>query len=237
MLKNFNYREILRYIIMICGFFFMAAGVVSVLNVRFGMPPWDVFHLGLHPFLGISYGQTIQGVGIAAIIISYLLGVKPKAGTFLNMFFIGLFVDLTIAGGFIPRPENIIFRLVQFFAGIILFSYGTMTYILADRGTGPRDSMMLALSRLSGLSMGVIRTFMEVTVTAVGFVLGGPLGVGTVIFALSVGPCMEVCARLIKWHNLKLKKIILKHPAAGETEHLPGRLSAAPDRKLYPDRE
>ncbi len=184
----------------------MALGMVSILQTNLGMPPWDVFHLGLHPFIKLTYGQIIQAVGLVAILISWLLGVKPKAGTFLNMFFIGFFVDLIIATGFVPSPDNIILRLIQFIAGVMIFSYGTITYILIDRGTGPRDSLMVAFSHLSKLRMGVVRTIIEVTVTVVGFILGGPFGIGTVIFALTVGPCMEGCVKFIRWHNKKLKR-------------------------------
>ncbi len=186
----------------------MSTGLVCILYADLGMPPWDVFHLGLLHYVPITYGQVIQGLGLIAILVSYFLGVKPHIGTFLNMFFIGFFVDVIIFIDIIPYPQHIFWRSLQFLGGLFLFAYGTMGYILLNRGTGPRDSLMVAFSRLTGFRLGIIRTIIEVTVTVVGFALGGPLGVGTVVFALGVGPCMEVCTSLINWHNLLFRRMI-----------------------------
>ena len=203
---SFNITELPKYILMICGFFLMAVGVVFILHADLGMPPWDVFHFGLYPYLPLTYGQIIQGVGLVAVLAGFLMGIKPQLGTLLNMFFIGFFVDLINGLGIIPQPGEIWWRSTQLLVGIFIFSYGTMTYILVGRGTGPRDSLMMAFSRLSGYSLGAVRTVMEVLVTLIGFLLGGPLGVGTVVVAVLVGPCMELCIKLIRWHNGLLMK-------------------------------
>ena len=201
-----SFRETHKYTRMIVGFFLMAVGVVSILQADLGMPPWDVFHLGLHPYLPLTYGQIIQGVGLVAIVASYFLGVKPKLGTFLNMIFVGLFVDFVMAMEVIPQFQEWWWRGIQLMVGIFIFAYGTMTYIMVERGTGPRDSLMMAFSRITGYGIGAVRTVMEVTVTITGFLLSGPLGVGTVIFALTVGTFMELCMKIIRWHNRLLYK-------------------------------
>ncbi len=194
----------MRYLLMLGGFFCMATGAVLILNANLGVPPWDVFHLGLTLHLNISYGQAIQGVGFLAIILSWLLGTRPRLGTLLNMFFIGLFVDLIIKAAFIPAPALIPLRVAQLMAGTALFAYGTAGYIFLNRGTGPRDSLMVAFSGMTKQTLGTVRTAMEVTVTIAGLFLGGPLGWGTIVFALLVGPFLELCFRLLRWQKKTL---------------------------------
>ncbi len=193
----FGFGEIAKYLVMITGFFLMGAGLVAILNAGLGMPPWDVFHLGLLPYLNISFGQTIQLVGFAAILVSWLLGVKPGLGAFLNMFFIGVFVDFFDKVVFIPHPEHLALKLLQFFAGVFSFAFGTVAYMRKKRGTGPRDSLMLAFGRITGIRLSVVRCIMEIIVTAAGYLMGGPLGAGTVLFAISIGPFMELSQKLI----------------------------------------
>ncbi len=183
--------ELIRYLIMIATFAFMSSGMLAMVNAGVGTPPWDVLHLGLSLRLALSYGRIIQITGLLLVLISWLLGVKPHLGTLLNIIFIGLFVDLFSTTALIPQPDHLALRLLQLVCGTVIFAYGTAVYILINRGTGPRDSLMVALSRLTKLRMGLVRTFIEVAVTITGFLLGGPLGIGTMIFALTVGPLME----------------------------------------------
>ena len=184
---------------MIVGFAVMGAGLVTILNAGLGMPPWDVFHLGLIPYLNLSFGQMIQSVGFVAIIISWLLGVKPKLGAFLNMIFIGIFVDFFNNINIIPRPDHLALQLLQLFFGIFIFAFGTVAYMRKKRGTGPRDSLMLAFGRITGFRLSIVRSIMEIIVTATGFFLGGPLGIGTVIFALTIGPFMEISRKIMDY--------------------------------------
>jgi uncharacterized protein len=190
--KNKLFKELLHYLIMVAAFAVISFGLTAMIQGGIGAPPWDVLHLGLSNQLGLTYGRVAQGIGLVLILISWVLGVRPKLGTILNMIFIGLFVDLYTATGLVPHPQHTALQLIQLGVGTVIFAYGTAIYILVNRGTGPRDSFMVALSRLSGLKMGLIRTFIEVAVTITGFLLGGPLGFGTVLFAFSVGPLMEL---------------------------------------------
>ena len=184
-------KEILRYLIMLFAFLIMAAGTVLVVQAGLGAPPWDVFHLALTAYLPLTFGQVIQGIGLLAIIISWLLKVKPGLGTLLNMYFIGLFVDLIIRWGIMPRPEALGLQLLQLAGGTFIFAYGTAMYISLNRGAGPRDSLMVAISRLTGLKLGLVRSLLEIAATISGYLLGGPLGAGTIIFALGMGPSLE----------------------------------------------
>lgn len=186
------YQELLPYLIMVSAFAFMSYGLAAMIQAGIGTPPWDVLHLGLSLQLDLTYGRVVQGIGLVMIVLSWLLGIRPHIGTVLNMIFIGLFVDLYIAAGLTPQPQHLALQFAQLALGTVIFAYGTAIYILVNRGTGPRDSFMLALSRLTGLKMGLIRTFIEVAVTISGYLLGGPLGIGTILFAFSVGPLMEL---------------------------------------------
>ncbi len=202
--------ELLRYLIMICAFAIMSLGMVAMVNAGVGTPPWDVLHLGLTEQLGFSYGQIIQGIGLIMVIVSWLLKVRPHVGTILNVFFIGLFVDLYAAAEFVPRPGHLGLSLLQLVAGTVIFAYGTAVYILINRGTGPRDSFMIAISRITGLRMGLVRTIIEVLVTLTGYLLGGPLGMGTVIFALTVGPFMELFFKVARFQQKTARQYLAK---------------------------
>lgn len=184
-------KEVIRYTIILFGLLLMANGIVFLVEARLGVNPWNVLHIGISNITGISLGRAIQVVGLFLLVASYSLGIKPRIATLLNMYFIGLFVDHVTKLGYITQPDNILYRIIFCFVGIACTGLGTAIYISANCGAGPRDSLMLALSRRTGHRIGIVRAVMEVTVTVVGYFLGGPLGVGTLLFALFVGVFIE----------------------------------------------
>ena len=191
--KKSDYKvELLCYLRMLAAFAFIAYGISAMIRADVGVAPWDVLHLGLSLQLKYTYGKIIQMVGLILIIISWILGIRPHLGTILNMYFIGPFVDIFIGASLVPQPGHLALQLLQLAVGTVIFAYGTASYILINRGTGPRDSFMLALSKRTGLRVGLTRTFIEIGTATGGYLLGGPLGVGTVIFAFSVGPLLEL---------------------------------------------
>jgi uncharacterized membrane protein YczE len=191
-------RNILRYLALFSGLFIIANGIVFTINADLGVNPWDVFHIGLANQTGITIGRVMQGVGLLLIAVSYFLKVRLYIGTILNMIFLGLFVDLIIGWGYVFQPDLLWQRILLYLIGVVIFGFGVAVYISANLGAGPRDSLMLALTKASRFRVGTIRTFMEVTVAAIGFLLGGPLGIGTVIFALSIGLFMEMGFTLVR---------------------------------------
>ena len=196
-------KEIARYSFMISGFFVISFGLVLMFETNLGVPPWDVFHLGVYQRAGfLSRGQVMQGTGFFLILLSYLLGVRPHAATVLNMIFIGLFIDFIYYLDLVHIGSGLSLRVAVFLAGSFLMGFGTSTYMTANRGAGPRDSMMVALAQKSGLNMGLVRTLLEITVTLSGILLGGPFGVGTFMFALSIGFFMQMGFRFYR----RLKK-------------------------------
>lgn len=184
-------RAFLRYLTLFGGLYVVANGIVLTINANVGVNPWDVFHIGIANLTPLTIGRVIQIVGLVLVVVSYFKNVRPNIGTVLNMIFLGFFVDLIIAWGYIPLPPGLGQRAALFVAGVFLYGSGGAIYISANLGAGPRDSLMLALTKASRFRVGTIRTFMEVTVALLGYLLGGPLGLGTVIFALTVGIFME----------------------------------------------
>jgi uncharacterized protein len=185
-------RTALRYTALFTGLFVIANGIVFLINASLGVNPWDVLHIGIANHTGITIGRVTQFIGLLLIVVSYFFKVRPNIGTILNMIFLGLFIDLVIGWDYVPMPASLFPKIIFFLIGIFLFGFGVAFYISPNLGAGPRDSLMLALTRATGLRVGLIRTMVEVVVATAGYFLGGPLGIGTVVIALTLGICMEV---------------------------------------------
>ncbi|MBS4021659.1 MAG: membrane protein [Dethiobacter sp.] len=191
-------KTALRLVALFFGYFLIANGIVYTVRAGLGVSPWDVLHLGVSYLTGLSLGRVTQGVGLILVILSYTLKVRLYIGTLLNIIFIGLFVDLVANLGFVPVPGALWQRIALYLTGVAAAGFGIALYISTNLGAGPRDSLMLALVRVTSLRVGVIRTMMEVSVTIIGYILGGPLGIGTVLFALLVGWFMEAGFAVIR---------------------------------------
>ena len=166
----------------------MTLGLVLVIVANLGSAPWDVLHIGLYKQFGLTIGSWSIIVGVFVLISSaFLAKAFPKTGAFLNMLLCGIFIDMYMLIPWLDTPETILGQFIMLTSGIILNAYGMAIYISANVGTGPRDSLMLALMQRTGLKVQWIRLIMEVTVLAVGWMLGGPVGIGTVILSLSIG--------------------------------------------------
>ena len=166
-------------------------GVSMALMVEgdLGLAPWDVLSIGLAGHLGLSFGQTtivISGV----VLLGWLpLRELPGLGTVLNAVLIGVFADLGLAA--LPTPAGLVPRAFFMAGGVVLCALATGMYIGAQLGRGPRDGLMTGLARMTGASLRLARTGLEVSVLAAGLLLGGPLGLGAGVFALSIGPLSQ----------------------------------------------
>jgi uncharacterized membrane protein YczE len=166
-------------------------GVAIALEVRarLGLDPWDVFHQGLARVLGISIGTCVIVVGGVVLLLWIPLHERPGLGTISNVIVIGVAIDVAL--GFLPVPNGMTLRLVTLVGGIVLCGIATGAYIGAGFGPGPRDGLMMGIAR-RGHSIRLSRTVIEVSVLVVGFLLGGQVGLGTVAFAVSIGPIAHV---------------------------------------------
>jgi len=166
-------------------------GVSAALQVQagLGLDPWDVLHQGLAGKFGMQIGTLVIIVGFAVLLAWIPLRQRPGVGTISNAILIG--VSLNVSLGFIGQPGGLLGRWTMLLAGIVLGGVATGMYISAGLGPGPRDGLMTGLARVSGKSIRLTRTCLELTVLATGFLLGGTVGVGTVLYALMIGPLAQ----------------------------------------------
>ncbi|MFJ2552816.1 YitT family protein [Microbacterium sp. NPDC087591] len=175
-------------------------GVAMGLMVRggIGVSPWDVLALGVAGQSGLGYGMVTNLVAVVVLLLWIPLRQRVGLGTLLNALLIGPSADLTLA--VIPAPPSLWVGAPMFLLGLVLLAFATGLYIAANFGPGPRDGLMTGLVRRTGWPVWFVRTLIEGSVLVVGFVLGGPVGVGTVLFALGVGP-------LVGWFLPRITKL------------------------------
>ncbi|MFG1703302.1 YitT family protein [Nonomuraea sp. M3C6] len=157
-----------------------------------GNDPWDVFHQGVAVRAGLSIGTVIIGVGALVMLLWIPLKQKPGLGTVSNVVFLGFFADGAIF--LLPTPGHVVFQGLFVVLGVVSIALATVLYIGAGMGPGPRDGIMTGLVRL-GLSVRLGRFLIEVTVLVAGWLLGGTVGVGTLVFALAIGPLTQLFSR------------------------------------------
>jgi uncharacterized membrane protein YczE len=158
------------------------------------LSPWDVLNQGLARQTALSFGTANVVIGLAVLLLAWALGQAPGIGTVANAVLIGVYLDVLLA---IPvvgdlSEHGLALRVALLPTGLALFGVGTAFYIGAAYGAGPRDSLMLVLSRRTGVRIGVVRGLIELSVLIAGIVLGGTFGVGTIVFVLLIGPVVEL---------------------------------------------
>ena len=178
----------------ITGLAFFGLGITLFLRANLGLAPWDIFHKGLSEKFDISIGLVIEGVGLLLLLLWIPLRQRPGVGTILNAIEIGLVVNLTQP--IIGEPDQLIIRVLMVIAGVIVIGLGSALYIGAGLGSGPRDGLMLGLSKRSiagrQISIRVARTVVEISVMVAGLFLGGSIGIGTLIFMFGIGPLVQL---------------------------------------------
>lgn len=171
-----------------------------------GASPWDVFHYGMFLQLGLTIGTWSIIVGFLLLTAASIATKKfPKIGAFLNMLLLGLFIDFFM--WILPNTNSLLGSVVFFILGVILMGYGVGLYVSADLGSGPRDSIMLLIMDKTGWSIQWVRNGMEAIVLILGWALGGPIGVGSVMIAFFLGPIvgfsLPQCRALLKYLLVK----------------------------------
>ncbi|MHB8184537.1 MAG: membrane protein YczE [Dermatophilaceae bacterium] len=179
-----------RLIQLYAGLVTFAFGEALIVQARLGVMSWDVLHQGLTKHLGLSIGQWSIIVGALVLLLWIPMREKPGLGTFSNVIVIGASLDLFLR--WVPVPTSLGWRVALLLLGIVINGVATAAYIGARLGPGPRDGLMTGLVRLTRWSVGWIRTGIEVSVVAIGYLLGGNLNAGTVLFVLTIGPIVHV---------------------------------------------
>jgi len=198
MLKPIRWNTFLRdFLVIQVGFLLYGLAIALIVRAELGTGTWLVFEIALADIFGISIGTMTIYVGFVVLIFALALREQVGWGTLGNILSIGPWLDLCL--WLIPSVKgNLILQIVFFLVGILIQGIATAIYIGVDAGAGPRDSMMLAIHRVTKLSIRVARGILEGIVVLAGWLLGGPLGVGTVVFALLIGPSVQWAFKLFK---------------------------------------
>ena len=183
-----NDRLVQRIARCIAGLALFGAGISCFITAELGLAPWDIFHQGIENKTGIPIGIVIEITGVFILLLWIPLRERLGLGTLLNAIEIGLVVFLI--GDHLPHPDLMVWRVALMLLGLIAVGLGSGLYIGAGLGAGPRDGLMLGLSK-RGISVRIARTTIELTVLAAGLALGGTIGIGTVAFTFGIGPLVQ----------------------------------------------
>lgn len=180
-----------RLVQLLAGLTLYGSSMALQIQSALGLDPWDVFHQGVSKVTGIPFGWVVNGVGAVVLLLWIPLRQRPGIGTIGNVIVLGIAVELTLA--VLPDAPSLPMRILLLLAGVVLNGVATGMYIGANLGPGPRDGLMMGYFALHpNRSIRLIRTTIEVTVLAVGWLLGGTVGVGTVLYAVSIGPLAHI---------------------------------------------
>ncbi len=206
-----------RLLLLNAGLCLMGVGTALMLAAGMGVAPWAVFHEGASLNVGVSHGTVSQLVGLVLLLLAWLwLRQRPGLGTVLNMVLIGLWIDLFRSQGWLPHPAEFAARALQHLAATVLYAFASAMYLVADLGAGPRDGVMLGASRRFGAPVRRVRSAIEVLVLVLGWALGGPVGLGTVIYALAVGPLVQAFLGLLRTAMRRASSMFARETAASD---------------------
>ena len=183
-------------------FFFLCFGLSlfglgeGLLIVSFtGASPWSVLAQGISLNVNLSIGTITLLISIAVLILWIPLGQKPGMGTIFNALIIAIMIDLCIK--YVPTPSNYIHQLLLAVISVIMVGIGGGIYLVSNLGAGPRDGLMIGLQKLTNFPIAVVRATLEISVVSIGWYLGGTVGVGTLLFAFGIGPCVALGLYLV----------------------------------------
>ena len=200
MKKNFW----VRLIKLIFALFLHGLGIVMQIQANIGYAPWDVLHTGLATTIGVTIGQASIAVGLALLFVNSILKEPLGLGTVLNMLLVGIFVDLILMTGLIPQMDHLISGIALLIIGLIVLAFGVYFYIGSGFGAGPRDTLMVALNRRLRIPVGLARTSIEMTALVIGWLMGGMVGIGTIMAVFLIGLILQV---LFDWLRFDPKQI------------------------------
>lgn len=195
-----------RWAVFTAGLIVMSFGISLMIRAELGSAPWDVLHVGLFMQIGLTVGTwTIIMGGVLLAVAALITREWPKAGAYVNMLLVGMFVDAFLF--LIPVPELMLMQILFLIIGIGVMGFGIGIYISPRMGAGPRDSVMLAIAERTPLSVARVRLYMEGSVLLTGWLIGGPVFIGTIIFSLAIGHItgwsLSICD---KWMNNRMEE-------------------------------
>lgn len=179
-----------RLVQLFAGLALYGFSMALMIEATLGLNPWDVFHQGVAERTGWTFGTVTIVVGALVLLLWIPLRQRPGIGTVSNVIVIGIAVDASL--WLVPTPSSLAVRIVFLAVGVVLNGVASGAYIGANLGPGPRDGLMTGLVARTGRSVGLIRTGLELAVLGVGWLLGGTLGIGTLAYALAIGPLVQI---------------------------------------------
>jgi len=185
------------FVILIVGLWLFGTGEAMLVDAALGNAPWTVFAQGIAVRTGIAIGLSTFVTSVVVLLMWIPLREKPGLGTIANAIVIALALQVMI--GVLPTPESLGWRLAQVVTGIVLVGIGSGLYLTTNLGPGPRDGLMTGIHERTGIAVTPVRLSIEVIVLAVGWILGGTVGVGTVLFAVLIGPSVGYGLKLVGW--------------------------------------
>jgi uncharacterized membrane protein YczE len=194
-----------RWLVLFVGCVIWGLGIALTIRGRLGVAPWEVLQVAVSRLSGLSLGRVGQLIGLLLVVLTYLAArIKPRWATLVTMFFVGFFVDVWYP--YLPDVDQLGWRIVMLLGGTVVIGFATGLYLRADLGAGPRDGAMFAICRLTGSSVRLARTLLELIALALGVALGGPLGWGTLAYALIIGPIVQIFMRIlgVGWQSGKV---------------------------------
>ena len=181
-------------VLLIVGLIIFGAGDAVLISARLGNTPWTVLAEGIAENLGWSIGESTFFVSFMVLLLWIPLREKPGIGTILNAILIAATIEFLLP--ILPTPEMFSLQIIQVLVGIVLVAIGSGLYLTANLGPGPRDGTMTGLTKVTGIPIGRIRSGIEIFVIAIGWTLGGKFGIGTILFAILIGPCVAICLNM-----------------------------------------
>ncbi len=194
--KPFNFKPKFSTFFFLCfGLSLFGLGEGLLIVSFTGASPWSVLAQGISLNVNLSIGTITLLISIAVLILWIPLGQKPGMGTIFNALIIAIMIDLCIK--YVPTPSNYIHQLILAAISVIIVGIGGGIYLVSNLGAGPRDGLMIGLQKLTNFPIAVVRATLEISVVSIGWYLGGTVGVGTLLFAFGIGPCVALGLYLV----------------------------------------
>ncbi len=194
--KPFNFKPKFSTFFFLCfGLSLFGLGEGLLIVSFSGASPWSVLAQGISLNVNLSIGTITLLISIAVLILWVPLGQKPGMGTIFNALIIAIMIDLCIK--YVPTPSNYIHQLLLAVISVIMVGIGGGIYLVSNLGAGPRDGLMIGLQKLTNFPIAVVRATLEISVVSIGWYLGGTVGVGTLLFAFGIGPCVALGLYLV----------------------------------------
>ena len=194
--KPFNFKPKFSTFFFLCfGLSLFGLGEGLLIVSFTGASPWSVLAQGISLNVNLSIGTITLLISIAVLILWIPLGQKPGMGTIFNALIIAIMIDLCIK--YVPTPSNYIYQLLLAIISVIMVGIGGGIYLVSNLGAGPRDGLMIGLQKVTNFPIAVVRATLEISVVSIGWYLGGTVGVGTLLFAFGIGPCVALGLYLV----------------------------------------